>query len=288
MVRIYDCFENWCRSNDMLINDTKTVVCFLHRKKYPSSNEFRLAQFITHKFRALGFIIDDKLNFVNHSRMVIEWLNKRTTVIKRLRTQLNLSQQVLLRIAQSFRTKIFFSTWYLLTLSKHQRAALQLAFGKMVRQALGLIKLVPVEQAHKLCGLSSFEDYEKYWFCIRSFEANILGKVDLFSEYRNLKDSLISLPDRSRNLRESTQKVRLKGEMDRKLSRFPVRIGELVDFVFSYREKLENWYFGGNGMRNGSHKINLKREILEPLISKDTDISEEIKKLNEEYFKKFN
>ena len=281
MIEIYDKFERWCAENCMLVNQTKTVICFFDRRKYNS--DFPLAKFRVASFRCLGFYLDERLSFAPHVANVLEFLAKRATLIRRLHFTLGISSHVLLRICMSFRMKIFFSTWYLLFLSKSQLKALNAAFGRLIRNALGLCPLVPFQAAHDFCGVSSFNAYLDYWLCLRSFEASITGKIDFFDKYKEFKDKALNQNTSTRSTRNSTKSSTLESVL-KSNGYFTDLMMEKLDVVMRHRGNLEMWFFeGGGNFKNKSYKLKLKSLLLDKIIDKNTVLKDEIKKINDKF-----
>merc|ERR1719220_318876 len=200
IMRLFGSFSTWCRANGMKINVLKSTVCFLRRKS-PSSPDFGLKNAEVDCFRCLGVMLDKNFCFLAHVNFLKKWIQTRCNVIRLLRGGLKISADVLLRVSQTFRSRMLFGTWWILCCSKTSFSQLQVYFTKCIRASVGFNRFVPVSTVSAFTGIDLLSDYTRYWLGSRSAVDFLRDNFDMFHLFKS--EELHRHPSKN-NLRNST------------------------------------------------------------------------------------
>ena len=277
MVTLYEKFDSWCQLNGQRINLTKSSVIFFRRSS-PVPDGFALKPAVTNVSKMLGVYVDSNFNFQYHAAYLRRWLKVRTTILRRLRVQLGVSADVLIRVCQCYRSKICFGTWWSMAASDTTLASLDTAFSRCVRASLGFSKLVPSKVVHEFSGISSLKDYLPYWGASRSVLDYMRDNFDIIDEYM-AKDLVTTTP--SYRVRASTTKKTLESKI-RATSKFPLSAAARLEQMIPLR-KFGIEEFTRSGL---SFKMKMKSKFLTRIIAKGTFTSEAVARLNKVYFEK--
>ena len=252
-------------------------------RKSDIDKNFRLAKFTVEKFRVLGIWFDKQLNFIHHCNHVKAWIKRRTALMKMLQFRLKFHCDTLIRIAQCYRTKICFGTWWLTIISQSQLTSLANTWGNMIKSTAGFSKFVPFKTASDFTGLDLLEDYLLYWLGSRSTEDSIFsGRLDLIGQYFETVDKLANEGKTHKySLRKSTIE-KTSNTKTKMFGKFPSETIKWFEKVKSIRERgrllFEKHMLG--------FKMVLKREMLKKVIARGTWTRLAVRKINEECFEK--
>ena len=274
ITRLHGEFASWCNINGQRINLAKSTIIFIRRKTaVPES--FSLKESVTNFTKCLGVYLDSNFDFGQHVSYLIRWLKTRTIVIKRLQ-RLGVSCDVLLRVAQCYRSKCLFGSWWTTCLAKTNLDSLNAAFGRTIRACVGFSKLVPFEVAADFTGVDQVKEYLPYWLASRSVVDFMRGSFDLLAEFLG---EFVPRSKSNHNLRAST--VLASDECHRTAnSRFPATAVSLFELSRPLRE------FGLLAFRRCllGFKMMTKKKFLRRLIAKGTPIAEAVREVNEKYY----
>ena len=273
-------FSRWCLSNGQIVNQSKSTCCFIHRKSEPPTN-FALADSTVQSFRCLGVTFQSNFNFNLHVLYLQKWIKTRTSIIRILRSKLSLSTDVLLRVAQTYRAKVLYGSFWLLVLSKSQFDTLSCSIMGLFRAVAGFNKMVPTETVLEFLGLDSLSTYFCYWLATRSADAKVTGQFDIFNIYLLEPESneLPISPRHSYNLRQSTVRATSSSKSE---SKFPLN----AEIWFENTVDMRKDALGFFGQYLKGYKVKLKRKYLKRILAKGTEVIEAVDELNKKYYNK--
>ena len=279
-------FDLWCEQEGQIINKSKSTCCFIGRKSTNYRVDFELNEAITNEFRCLGVVFQSNFTFTSHVQNLQRWLKVRTSVIKILQFRLSISTDVLIRVAQTYRAKLVYGTYWILTLSKSLFSALSSSLNMLYRAVGGFTKLVPASIVNSYIGLDPLEIYFNYWIISRSVDCHVTGQFDLFGLFIHaIQPENNQLPDSPRYSYRFRSKT-IAAQANNTTSPqdiFPDRASDWFDDNVAYR-KMALDLFDKNLK---GYKIVLKRNLLARVLPKGTWSLEEVTKLNAEYYERF-
>ena len=279
-------FDSWCECEGQIINKSKSTCCFIGRKTSSYNEDFELSNAVTSDFRCLGVTFQANFTFTKHVQNLQRWLKIRTSIIKILQFRLSISTDVLIRVAQTYRAKIVYGSYWLLNLSKSLFSALNTSLNMLYRAVGGFTKLVPSSIVNNYIGLDSLEKYFHYWLVSRSVDCHVTGQFDLFGLFvHSIQPENNELPDSPRysySFRSSTIATRASKKFSPQ-DIFPEQAFEWFDENLVFRD-LALGLFDRHLM---GYKIVLKRKLLAKVMAKGTWSFDVVNKWNMEYYDRF-
>ena len=279
-------FDSWCENEGQIINKSKSTCCFIGRTSANYVSDFELSEAVTNEFRCLGVTFQSNFTFTSHVQNLQRWLKVRTSIIKILQFRLQISTDVLIRVAQTYRAKVVYGSYWLLTISKSLFSALNTSLNTLYRAVGGFTKLVPASIVNDYIGLDSLEKYFNYWIVSRSVDCHVTGQFDLFGLFiQAIQPENNELPESPRfsyRFRSSTIAARASKKASPQ-DIFPDQAFELFRENLACRE-LALGLFDRHLM---GYKMVLKRKLLAKVIAKGTWSFDVVNKLNKEYYDRF-
>ena len=166
----------------------------------------------------------------------------------------------------------------MICLSKSRLDQISSAFSRLIRGALGFTRMVPFKRIHEFVGLNDLKEFLEYWFCVRSFEAVTLkGLPDFFGEFNALNGRETVL---RRSARASTMENTALSA--KKASKFPDLVDVYAPMALKYREQLFGLF-----LEQKDYKCFLKKEMLDKVIFRGTDVKKAVQELNDFYYNLF-
>ena len=227
-------------------------------------------------FRCLGVILDKNFCFLSHANFLKKWISTRCNVLKLLRANLQVSPDVLLRVCQTFRSRMLFGTWWTLCCSTTTLGQLEVYFSKCIRASVGFNRFVPTKMVSNFTGVDLISDYLPYWLGSRSTIDYMRENFDMFAEF---KSEYLCRHASKYNLRTSTTEQSIEATR-RAQSIFPetavARFGEME--AIRDRGILYFRQFGPN------FKMKLKKSCLQRIIARGTITQSGVDQLNKRYY----
>lgn len=147
---------DWCSNNNANLNLSKTKVMCLKRKNQPP----KIAQCDTvETHKTLGITFDTNQNYSLHVHNLTNSLNRKAAIIKMLRNKLNFSLKGLLSIYKTFRSSLLFGTYWIWSISNHQKNKLQSALAKLTKATFGFNKTVNNDKVFQIANLPDYQSY---------------------------------------------------------------------------------------------------------------------------------